>query len=165
MSYLKNHKILLLVISVLLVANIALLWLYVFNKPEPPKRETREDIRTRFINEIRFSDEQLILYDTLRKQHYRAIGPMFKDLRETRDSLFKLIHQTSVNDSVISALSGTVYQKQEAIDLRIHRYFRSLREICTAEQKPRFDSFLNNMANRKPWGNFRGPGQDKKEKK
>ena len=165
MSYLRNHKLLLVVISVLLLANIALLWLYVFSKPETPRRGTPEDFRTKFINEIGFTAEQVTTYDYLRNLHYESIGPMFKSLRETRDSLFKLIHQSSLNDSVISALSAVVFEKQQAIDLKIHRYFRSLRDLCTDEQKPTLDSFLNNMASRRPWGKHRGPGPDKKEKK
>jgi hypothetical protein len=165
MSYLKNHKLLLLVIGVLLAANIGLIWLYVFNKPEPPRRESWENIRTKFINEIGLTGEQVKIYDSLRNQHYESIGPRFKELRETRDSLFKLIHQSSVNDSFISSLSAAVFEKQQAIDLKIHRYFQSLKNLCTDEQKPKLDSFLNNMANRKPWGSHRGPGPEKKENK
>ena len=40
MSYLRNHKLLLLVVSVLLIANIGLLYFYVFKKPEHPAKMT-----------------------------------------------------------------------------------------------------------------------------
>jgi len=165
MSYLKNHKLLLLVIGVLLVANISLLWLYVFNKTEPPRRDMRENIRSKVISEIGFTGDQVKVYDSLRNLHFESIKPMFKELNETRDSLFKLIHQSSVNDSVISSLSAVVFEKQQAIDLKIHRYFQSVKNLCTDEQKPKLDTFLNNMANRKPWGNRRGPGPEKKDNK
>jgi hypothetical protein len=156
-----------MITGVLLAANIGLLWFYQWRQPRHEPRNFREDIRTKFINEVGISGTQLAVYDSLRNDHYESIGPMFKDLRMTRDSLFKLIHRTSVNDSAIASLSAEVFNKQQAIDLKIHRYFRSIRELGTEEQKPKIDSFLSRMANRAPWGNHRGPGQGpvKKESK
>jgi len=166
MSYLKNHKLLLLVIGVLLVANIGLLWFYAWNKPgnetKPPQGP---DAITRMITEVGLNDEQIAMYDSLRKNHYETIGPMFKELRHNRDSLFKLMHQPTLPDSIIQKQSATVYEKQQAIDLKMHRYFRSVRDICTEEQKPKMDTFLQNLAKKMSNGRRWGGGGDKKDKK
>jgi hypothetical protein len=166
MSYLKNHKILLVVIGVLLVANVGLLWNFVWKKKNshwqgPPG----ENARTRLINEIGFDEKQIAVYDSLRKQHYDGIGPMFGELRSTRDSLYKLMHRTEINDSVIASLSASVSQQQQAIDLKIHHYFRSLRELCKDDQKVKLDTFLVKMARQMPWGGRRGPGGPNRSKK
>ena len=164
MSYLRNHKLLLLVISVLLISNIGLLWFYVWNKPKsvgPPKPPP---VNIQMINEVGFDEQQVAIYDSLRKDHYETIGPMFKDLRHERDSLFKLMHQPELPDSLIEMQSGIVYKKQQAIDLKMHRYFRSVRDICTEEQKPKMDTFLVNLAKKMNSGRRWGGG-DKKDKK
>lgn len=165
MSYLRNNKLLLLIIGVLLVANISLLWFYVWKRPEKVEhRRPQESQPARFKREMGFNDQQATMYDSLREQHYRSIRPMFEDLKTSRDSLFKLMHQPMVDDSLIAMQSESVYEKQKAIDLKMHRYFRSVRELCTEEQKPKMDSFLTNlarkMANGRRWG-----GGEKKDKK
>ena len=165
MSYLRSNKLLLLIIGVLLVANISLLWFYVWKKPNKAEpRKQMEQPSTRLKREIGFNDQQATIYDSLREKHYGSIRPMFEELRTSRDSLFKLMHQPMVDDSLIASQSEIVYEKQKAIDLKMHRYFRSLRDLCTEEQKPKMDSFLTNlakkMANGRRWG-----GGEKKDKK
>ena len=165
MSFLRNNKLLLLIIGVLLVANIGLLWFYVWKKPNKAKPRTEmERPSDRLKREIGFSIQQATAYDSLREQHYSSIRPMFEDLRISRDSLFKLMHQPMVDDSLIAMQSEVVYEKQKAIDLKMHRYFRSVRDLCSEEQKPKMDSFLNNLAkkmsNGRRWG-----GGEKKDKK
>lgn len=164
MSYLRNNKLLLLIIGVLLVANIGLLWFYVWKKPE--KMQQRKQTETpveRLKREIGFNAQQATTYDTLRAEHYRSIRPMFEDLNTSRDSLFKLMHQPMIADSLIASQSEVVYEKQKAIDIKMHRYFRSLRDLCTEDQKPKMDSFLTNlgkkMAGGRRWG---GERKDKK---
>jgi Spy/CpxP family protein refolding chaperone len=168
MSYLKNHKLLLLIIGVLLLANISLLWFYVWKKPQTPSGPPRVAARERLIKEVGFTNLQVATYDSIRKIHYDGIGPMFENLRHSKDSLFKLMHQPMVDDSLIGLQSADVFEKQKAIDLKMHRYFRSIRDLCTDDQKPKMDSFLVNLAKRMSGGNRRGPGGpggDKKEKK
>jgi hypothetical protein len=113
--------------------------------------------------EIGFNAQQATTYDTLRAEHYRSIRPMFEDLNTSRDSLFKLMHQPMIADSLIASQSEVVYEKQKAIDIKMHRYFRSLRDLCTEDQKPKMDSFLTNlgkkMAGGRRWG---GERKDKK---
>ena len=166
MSFIRNNKLLLLVIGVLLVANISLLWLYVWKQPgKVGQKRPMESASTRLKREIGFSDKQAIVYDSIREQHYKSIRPMFEDLKTSRDSLFKLMHQPLVDDSLIASQSEVVYEKQKAIDLKMHRYFRSLRDLCTEEQKPKMDTFLTNLGKKMANGRRWGGGGDKKEKK
>ena len=163
MSYLRNNKLLLLIIGVLLVANVWLLWSYVWKKPGDKPKMLMEPPSTRLKREIGFNDQQVAIYDSLREKHYSNIRPMFEELKTSRDSLFKLMHQPQVADSLIAMQSETVYEKQKAIDLKMHQYFRSLRDLCSEEQKPKMDSFLANLA-KKMAGGRRWGGGEKKEK-
>ena len=171
MSYLKNHKLLLLTIGVLLVANLGLIWFYVLDKKTDGRDidrrgPGREDARARLVKEVGFTDAQNAIYDSIRNQHYESIKPLFGELRHTRDSLYKLMHRTEISDTVISQLSASVCRQQEKIDLKIHNYFRSLRDLCNDEQKVKMDSFLVNLSKQMPWGGGRrGPGGPPKSKK
>ena len=160
MSYLRNHKLLLLVIGVLLVANIGLLWNFVWKKPPTPPKPP--SARERMIQEVGFTDEQVIIYDSLRDKHYKSIKPMFRELRHSKDSLFKLMHQPLVSDSLIENQSAIICEKQQAIDLKVHHYFGTIRDLCTEEQKPRMDAFLQDLAKRMSAFNRRGPGSEQK---
>jgi hypothetical protein len=165
MSYLRNNKVLLLVIAVLLLTNIGLMYFSFWKKHPAERKSMREDIRVKLISEVGLDSAQIKAYDTLRKAHFESIKPMFTELRTAKDSLFKIIHQPGVSDSSITLFSTGIFEKQQAIDLKIHRYFRSLREMCTDQQKPKLDSFLVNMASRMSWGNRRGPNTEMKSKK
>ncbi|HET9744749.1 MAG TPA: hypothetical protein VFP97_03485 [Chitinophagaceae bacterium] len=165
MSYLRNNKLLLLIIGVLLVANVSLLWFYVWNKPGKTKPRMQIERPSETLKrEVGFTAQQAAIYDSLREQHYGSIRPMFEILRTSRDSLFKLMHQPLVDDSLIARQSESVYEKQKAIDLKMHRYFRSVRDLCTEEQKPKMDSLLSNLAKKMANG-LRWGGGEKKDKK
>jgi len=118
---------LLLIIGVLLVANISLLWFYVWKKPNKvqTKRQTESPVE-RLKREIGFNSQQATTYDTLRAEHYRSIRPMFEDLNTSRDSLFKLMHQPMIADSLIASQSEVVYEKQTKAQKRIIKNMRPL---------------------------------------
>jgi protein CpxP len=152
MSYLRNHKLLLLIISVLLVANIALLYFFVFNKPSHPPKLTSEEMRRKanekVKNEVGFNDTQLVTYDSLRMNQFKNMKPLFKDVTSSKEDFFSLIYQEGVSDSVINAYASKIGEKQMALDLSTFRYFQSVKELCTEEQKPKMDSFIKQIVKR-----------------
>lgn len=165
MSYLRNHKLLLLIIGVLLVANIGLLYLLVFNKHSQPRfseKEMRERAKERVMKEVGLNAEQVILYDSLRTKQFESMRPLFEDLSKSKDAFFNLIYQNGVSDSVINNYAELIGEKQQAIDLKTFQYFRNIKAICTEEQKPRMDSFIQQIVKRINSGGRRGPGPEKK---
>jgi Spy/CpxP family protein refolding chaperone len=169
MSYLKNHKLLLVIISVLLIANIGLLYYFVFNKPRPPVKPTQEQMRARakekVKSEVGFNDEQAAKYDTLRTAQFEKMKPLFEDLTKSKEDLFNLISQSGVSDSVIQNYANAIGEKQKAIDLNTFEYFQSIKALCTEEQKPKMDSFIQQIVKRIINNNGRrGGGPDRKDK-
>jgi hypothetical protein len=151
MSYLRNHKLLLLIISVLLLANIGLLF-FVFNRPHRPHRMTDAEIKKmalhRVKNEVGLDDRQLALYDSLRTGQFKNMKPLFEELAKSKEEFFKLLYQQNVSDSVISQYAEIIGEKQEAIDLTTYSYFQSLKNICTPEQQVKMDSFIQQIVKR-----------------
>ncbi|HLF46999.1 MAG TPA: hypothetical protein VI548_11275 [Chitinophagaceae bacterium] len=155
MSYIKNYKLLLLIIVALFITNIGLLYFYVWKKDFKPHKSMKEQVLSRLEKEVGFSKEQIAAYDSMRTRHFESIGPMFEELKLAKDSFFNLILQPEVNDSVIDLLSSKIRARQQAIDIKMLKYFRLTKELCTEEQLPKMDSFLKSITKRM----YEGPGR------
>jgi len=169
MSYLRNNKVLLLMTSVLLIANICLLYFFVFNKPEHDRKMNPDEMRKMAIekvkNEVGLNDEQAVAYDSLRSQQFRKMKPLFKDLTKSKEDFFALIYQKGISDSVLNSYSSKIGEKQMELDISTFHYFQSIKALCTDEQKPKMDSFITQIV--KKIINNNGPRKpsDKKENK
>lgn len=164
MSYLKNYKVLLLIIVALILTNIGLLYFYKWKKHSRPHQSMKEQVMTKLEKEVGFSKEQLAAYDSIRTKHFDSMGPMFEELKAAKDSFFTLIQQPHQSDSVIGIYTARINEKQQAIDTKMLRYFWSLKEISTEEQRPKMDSFLQNITKRMSGGGRRGPGPGREKK-
>ena len=172
MSYLRNHNVLLLIISVLLIANIGLLYFFVFNKPtrhdkmEPDPKVIHAKAIEKVKNEVGLNDEQAVLYDSLRTKQFRNMKPLFKELTKSKEDFFSLIYQEGVNDSVLHAYASKIGEKQMELDISTFHYFQSIKALCKEEQKPKMDSFIKQIVKRIiNNGPPRRPPSDKKDSK
>ena len=169
MSYLRNHKLLLLIIGVLLVAHIGLLYYFVFNKPSHPPKLTEQEMRDRakekVKNEVGLNTEQVAVYDSLRTNQFKIMKPYFEDITKSKEDFFSLIYQESVSDSALNAYASRIGEKQMALDLSTFRYFQSIKALCTEEQKPKMDSFIKQIVKRIINNGQRRPAADKKDRK
>ena len=164
MSYLRNHKLLLLIIGVLLIANIGLLYFFVVNKPSHPPRVSDNPVQ-KVKKEVGLSDEQTVLYDSLRSRQFRTMKPLFKDLTKSKEDFFSLIYQPNVSDSVLNSYASMIGEKQMALDISTFHYFQSIKALCTEEQKPKMDSVIKQIVKRIINNGPRRPATDKKERK
>lgn len=169
MSYLRNNKVLLLIIAALLIVNFGLLFYGVRKKDHgggPRKGDPKTWAIDKLKKEVGFNQEQIASYEDLRTKHFDSLKTMFDQLRMAKDSFFNLLYKPQVSDSDISIYAARVCGKQEAIDMKMLRHFRNLKALATDEQKPRMDSFLQSITQRMAGGGRRGPGPDKgKDKK
>ena len=169
MSYLRNNKVLLLITSVLLIANICLLYFFVFNKSEHDRKMNPDEMRKMAIekvkNEVGLNDEQAVAYDSLRSQQFRKMKPLFKDLTKSKEDFFALIYQKGISDSVLNSYSSKIGEKQMELDISTFHYFQSIKALCTEEQKPKMDSFITQIVKRIISNNGPRRPSDKKENK
>jgi hypothetical protein len=147
MSYLRNHKLLLLIIGVLLVANIGLLYFFVVNKETPP-RPQQVSAKDKVIKEVGFNDEQASIYDSLRTKQFKTMKPLFKGIIKSKEEFFSLIYQEGVSDSTLNSYAAKIGEKQMALDVSTFHYFQSIKALCNEEQKPKMDSFIKQIVKR-----------------
>src|SRR5688572_28960778 len=112
MSYLRNNRILLLIIAALLIVNIGLLYYGFWYKGsrghKKENRDPRTHVKMKLEKEVGFNKEQLDAYDNLRTKHFDSLKPMFEELRIAKDSFFNLLYRPQVSDTIISRYASTV---------------------------------------------------------
>lgn len=144
----SRNKPLIFIIGVLLITNIALL-LYFLNDRKPHHNEKMTSrtgvISTALKNEVGFSDEQIAEYRQIKEDHFKTMRPMMDDIRRFKDSLFRLLGNDSANDTIVDRLAGEVAMRQKQMDLLAFSHFRKVRQLCTQEQLPKYDTLVMKM--------------------
>lgn len=149
-AFAKN-KVLSLIVVILLLTNILLLVLFIGKQPGfHPMDGTRGkpgggwNTMELLEKQVGFSKEQLTRYKSLKDAHWESMKPYFADIKVARDRFFRLMDM-SIPDSLTLAYADSIAIKQKEIDLRTLRHFREVRAICTDEQRPRYDSVMNDI--------------------
>jgi hypothetical protein len=151
-----------------LIANIGLLYFFVFKRPQKPSRPTADEMRKMQIEKVKkdvgLSDEQTVAYDSLRSKQFKTMKPLFEDITRSKEDFFSLIYQPNVSDSVLGTYASRIGEKQMALDMSTFRYFQSIKALCTEEQKPKMDSVIKQIVKRIINNGSRRPPPDKKDK-
>jgi Spy/CpxP family protein refolding chaperone len=96
--------------------------------------------------DVGFTAEQVAQYKQLNDDHWKRVKPMFEDMRKSKDSLFKLLSDESVNDSVINIKTEAIAQRQKAIDVQAFNNFKRIRALCSTQgQRVKYDSLIQRL--------------------
>lgn len=148
MTYLKNNKTLVFIIAVLLLSNIALLYLFVW-KDKGGKKQNNKSFREYMIqtlrNDVGFNDDQIAQYEQLSNTHKEAMKSLFDGIKAEKESLYKLLLDSPVPDSLFNYHLNMIGERQKNIDQKIFNHFLTLRGVCTADQRPKYDSLVQSM--------------------
>lgn len=139
-----------ILVVILLITNVAMLVFFVFLKPAPPQGANRAkrggyDVTVFLEKEVGFTKAQMAAYDSLREQHWNIMKPYFNGMRIAKDSFYHQLYRDHVADSLVNAYGDSIALKQKAIDMQVFRHFQQLRNLCTDEQRPKFDSLVNQV--------------------
>ena len=148
----NKSKIFVAIIIMLMIANIVLVSLFLMKK-DPGRRDKHEDRKAMIANflknEIGFSTAQLQQYDTLSNNHRDHIKKMFDSLRSSKDKQFKQLAAGNFTDSVMNAVADQSAISQKTMELQMFNHLKNVRQLCTPDQLPRFDSLFPKVLNRR----------------
>lgn len=153
MSYIKNNKVLVFIIAILLLSNIASLYFLTRTRKtckgteqkKEQKKSFRDQMAEKLKNEVDFTEAQLHTYDSMSEKHKDAMKPLFENLTNAKDSLYKLLMQTQPSDSAIAYYLSMIGERQQRVDQRVFNHFYKLKQICTEEQKPKYDTVVQRV--------------------
>jgi periplasmic protein CpxP/Spy len=142
-----KNKILILLVAVLLLANITLLYFFL-NKPQHSKggRPDREAAMTAFLEkEIGFGPQQLKQYDSLGNAHREKMRTVFDTMRSAKEQMLKELSAANFADTAMMQAADQSAAKQREMELAMLQHFKSIRNLCTPAQQPKFDSLYYKM--------------------
>jgi hypothetical protein len=153
MSTQTKSKLYILIIGILLITNIAMLFIFL-NKKDDGKKGNRNNDRAAVMKEflqkdIGFSEQQLSEYDTLNKMHKENIKADFETIKSNKEQQFKELGARGFNDSVIAEMANKSAENQKLMTVKMLSHFAAIRKICTAGQQPKFDSLFYTIWNKK----------------
>ncbi|MEP6595858.1 MAG: hypothetical protein ABJA71_07915 [Ginsengibacter sp.] len=153
----KKIRSLTFIIAFLLVTNIVMILFFIFSKPcrrsSPAKDENM--VATFLQNEIGFNEKQMSLYQKLKKDDFDKARPAFEALRHAKNTFYENIYDNSIPDSVVNKSAYFIGRKQKAVDMLMLKHFKNVRNLCTEQQLPKFDSLFKNVIAKITSGKFR----------
>lgn len=149
MSTTSRNKNLIFIIAVLLLTNIAVL-VYFLAWKKPGERMRGPDRKGGFVEilekEVGFDETQVARYHSMKQEQREKVRPLYDEMRKAKDSLFRLMSDPTVTDSVISHAGDVIAQRQKALDLQTFQHFRRVRELCAnPDQQVKYDSAILRM--------------------
>ena len=139
-----TNKVLTIALVLLLLVNVAMLVFVVKDKKSPSRRSGKAPFE-RMVKELDMNEQQKKQYDSLRESHFSSIRPLFDSMRTTRQALFNLMKEETLNDSIISNYSAEIASKQGRADRLTLEHFRRVRSMFSGEQQKKFDDFVQKM--------------------
>ena len=154
MSTTSKNKIMLITITLLLLTNIAMV--FIFLTKDHGKRGShggREGMMTEFLKkEINFNAQQLQQFDSISKQYKEKSSASFDMMRGNKSAIFKALGSGAFSDSAIIVAANKSAEMQKEMEVRMLLHFKQIRKLCTAEQQIKFDSLFYKVWNRKNEG-------------
>lgn len=146
----RNNKILMFAVVLLLLTNIGLVAFMVLGKGkhEHGKRTGNREPFEMMVKDVGMTEEQQKTYKDLKEKHFQNVRPLFDSIRAAKTAFYSLIKEAPVSDSMMNAFITRLSERQAALERLTFEHFRQVRGIFTAEQQPRYDSFLLKMMQR-----------------
>lgn len=151
MSTPSKSKLYLIIIGLLIVSNIAMLFLFLKNdEGHGRKREDKGAKMAAFLkSDIGFTDAQLQQFDLLSKQHKEKMKADFDSIKNNKKQQLKDLGVQGFSDSAILQTVAKNAEQQKIMDQQMLAHFVAIRKICTTEQLPKFDSLFYKVWERK----------------
>lgn len=152
MTTVPKNKILLIIIGVLLITNLVLISFLLINKPSSKKgmQGDRSAIIAAFLqNEIGFTQQQLKQYYSLNVPNRTKVKTMFDTLKSDKEIEFKQLTSDNFSDTAILKIANNIAAKQKQIEIVLYKHYKEIRNICSPQQLPKFDSLFYKVLNKK----------------
>ncbi|WP_188315985.1 periplasmic heavy metal sensor [Chitinophaga agrisoli] len=150
MAIAKN-KVLLIIVGVLLITNMIVLLVFINMKQNGSRKHDqpgRQGLVQILEEKAGFSKEQLGAYQQLRDQHWTKMKPLLTDMRNAKDSFYRLLYTPETTDSVLELAAAEIGRRQAAIDLQTFHHFQQVRNLCDSSQRPGFDTLIHQVVYR-----------------
>ncbi len=146
----STNKFLLIAVILLLVVNVALVAFMLMGKDKKPasRGEGGKAAFEKMVNELGMNETQKKEFDSLREAHFSKIRPLFDSIRTIRQTLFNLIKEENLNDSLVSVYSNNIAERQTRADKLTIAHFRQVRKMFSGDMLTKYDELVQKMLQR-----------------
>ncbi len=131
-------------------ATLAFIWLQ--RPAQPQGRRPERDPGEVLSQQLGFSREQKLAFDTLRARHHSQMMALGDSLKSMKEALFQsILSGDTLRARAIIFSIGTVHQQVELVTFD---HFSGVRRLLTPEQRVKYDGMLHRAITE-------GPGQPK----
>jgi protein CpxP len=144
MSRILHTRWLLVLVTILLFANLALIGYHYFSRTDGGRRSSSDWL----YRDLGLSQEQESVFRARKDSFMREMRPLWAESRRTKDSLYALLGDSTLDDSAVTAITTRVAELSRQSDELLFRHFRELRKVCTPEQQAAFDTLVPKLVSR-----------------
>ncbi|MFY0652847.1 MAG: hypothetical protein JXQ96_12465 [Cyclobacteriaceae bacterium] len=160
MNFFAQNRTASIIIGILIILNLTSMYFFVihkriahrdrhgFNNNREMRRPNSEERRnhSRFIErELGLSTDQQKEFRRLKKEHFQKSADVRKQLREMRNTMFSNINNKAFD---LDSMAGVIGTTQARAEVEMYNHFKSVRDICTEDQKKKFDQVIEKMMKR-----------------
>lgn len=138
-------KLLSFLVVALVILNITILVVFIFNKPNHPEHpRLHQEPKNIIIERLHFDDTQITAYEELIKTHKTNIKTRFKELRNAKEELYILLNDndSTKKDALISKINNT----QKEIEQLHFNHFLDIKKLCKDDQLIDYEELTHELA-------------------
>ncbi len=152
MDFLSSKRFVSIVLTVLLLLNVALLgalwWQNFYTPVHNPVQADKKNYTSKnsfFQKELGLTDDQSRKFNALRKDHFNGSIPVFIQIAALKKQLIRESVKEKPDIEAINALSDRIGRNQAILERRLAWHFHSLSLVCTPEQRDSLQKMLENV--------------------
>jgi len=153
----KTNRILTIAVVLLLLVNGAMLVFMLKGRGHHDMKNRGGSPFDMMVKELNMTSQQQTDFKKLKDEHFTAIRPVFDSVKSLKKSLFGLVKEENLNDSLVNKYSALIAGQQAIIDKLTINHFRKVRALFSGEQQKKFEDFVQKMMQRRggPQGGWR----------
>ena len=140
MSFLKENKFAAITITLLVILNITLLYIFALPKLMNDYREKEFNPSSFMANRIGFSPAQVTQYSALQDTHRKKMRELQDQINIHRKDLFDLLKVEGSHSAEVDSIASTIGKLSTDTEKATYEHFLSIRAICTPEQLVKLDN-------------------------
>jgi protein CpxP len=142
----QRTKLLLILIGFLLLLNITTIATVWFTRPtKGMSAEIQAGPKNFLIKKLRFDDEQAHEFEVLFEEHIEQMRGLRKQIADDKEELLVQITAEQPDTALAYQLMAAISASEEKAEKFTFSHFRKVREICTPEQKMKFDLLIGDI--------------------
>ena len=145
-SQIKFWKWAVILLVVLNVFLLTTMWLKQHGEMHnPPRGEKASDF---LIEQLKFSNQQLAAFETLKHAHHTSIDSLREAGKEIHHLFFDNLKNQKQDTATINKFAREIANNQTQMELVTFNHFKEVRELCDEKQKQKFDEIIQEVLKR-----------------